>query len=197
MDIANNTHTAASDPPVVPTQEELTVTMSVLLVSTVAAAQPDATSTYKPTFLAVIDPYSTSINLTSIEGVNTYKTMIKPDHAWICQTVSVETATRMMDIFKDKEIQYGLDKKFRFPKSGTGVADAKPCTLPGSEVYNVDLADFTNLLEDYHHLTDDQVMDFSGWIYDDESQKLKKSINMVVKAINLNAEGNQGIVNCF
>ena len=64
-------------------------------------------------------------------------------------------------------------------------------------MYNVDLADFTNLLEDYHHLTDDQVMDFSGWIYDDESQKLKKSINMVVKAINLNAEGNQGMVNCF
>ena len=38
-------------------------------------------------------------------------------------------------------------------------------------------------------------MNFFGWIYGDESQKLKKSTDMVVKAIDPNAEGNQGMVN--
>ena len=50
----------------------------------------------------------------------------------------------------------------RWDTCGSTVADVKPHTLPGSEVYNVDLADFTNLLEDYHHLTDKQVMNFYG-----------------------------------
>ena len=162
MAIADNTCTAASDTTIVPTQEDLTSTIVVLLASAAAAAQPDVPSTYKPTLSAVIDPYSTIINIATREGVNTYKTMIKPDHAWIHQTVSVETDTRMIDLFKDKEIQYGLDNILRVPKSGTSVADANPHTLPGSEVYNIDLADFTNLLEDYHHLTDNQVVILSG-----------------------------------
>ena len=88
-----------------------------------------------------------------------------------------------------------MDDIFRVPKSGTSMADAKPHTVPVSEVYNVNLADFTNLLEDYHHLADKHVMHFSGYIYGDEIQKLEKSINMVVKAINPNAEGNQGMMN--
>ena len=121
--------------------------------------------------------------------------MINPDHDWILQTVSVETDTCIMYLFKDKDIQYGLDNIFRVPKYSTGVADANPCTLPGSKVYNVDLAGFTNLLEDYNHLTDDQVMNLSRRIYDDEIQKLEKLTNMVVKSINPNAEGNQGLVN--
>ena len=76
-----------------------------------------------------------------------------------------------------------------------------PHTLPGSEVYNANLADFTDLLEDYHHLSDKQVMNFSGWIYGDEIQKLDKSTHIVVKAIDPNAERNHGIENglyiCF
>ena len=100
-----------------------------------------------------------------------------------------------MGFFKDKEIHYSLDDIFRVPKSGTGVADANPHTLPGSEVYNSDLAYFTNLLEDYHHLTDKQVMNFSGWIYGNEIQKLEKSTDMVVKAIYPSADRNQGMAN--
>ena len=142
----------------------------------------------------MIYPYSISINLTTWEGINSYKKIINPDNACIRQTVSVETATCMMDLFKDKEIQYGLDDIFRVPKSVTGVADANPFTLPGSKLYNVYLEDFTNILKDYHHLTGDHTMNFSGWIYSDESQKLKKSTDMVVKDINPNAEENQGMV---
>ena len=52
-------------------------------------------------------------------------------------------------------------------------------------------------MEDYPHLTDEQVMNFSWWIYGDEIQKLKKSTNMVMKVIDLNAEVNQGMVNCL
>ena len=133
MAITKNTRTVASAPPIVLNQEELTDTISVLLASA-AAAHPDAPSTYKPTFSAVIDSYYMSINITTREGINTYKTMIKPDHACICWTVYIKTATHMMDLFKDKEIQYGLDDIFRVPKSGTGMADTKPHTLPGSEV---------------------------------------------------------------
>ena len=40
-------------------------------------------------------------------------------------------------------------------------------------------------------------MNFSGWIYGDEIQKLKKSIDMVVTVIDLNAERNQGMLNCL
>ena len=195
MAISDNNRTAASAPPVVPTQEELTATIAVLLASAAAAAQPDAPSIYKPTFLAVIDPYSTSINLTIREGINTYKTMINPDHDWICQTVSIKTSTCMMDLFNHNEIQCGLDDIFRVPKSSTGVEDVNPRTISVSEVYNVDLADFTNFLEDYHHLTDNQVMNLYGWIYRDEIQKLEKLTNIVVKAIDPNEEGNQGMVN--
>ena len=49
--------------------------------------------------------------------------MIKLDNACIRQHVSVKTATHMMDIFKDKEIQYGLDDIFIVLKYGTGVAE--------------------------------------------------------------------------
>ena len=38
-------------------------------------------------------------------------------------------------------------------------------------------------------------MNLSGWIYGDEIQKLEKSTDMFVKAIDPNAEGNQGMVN--
>ena len=75
------------------------------------------------------------------------------------------------------------------PKYGTDVAYVNPHTLPGSEVYNVDLADFTNLLEDYHHLTENQLMNFSGLIYSDRIQKFEKSTDMVVKSMEPNAEG--------
>ena len=113
-----------------PTHEELTATIAVLIASVAAAAQSDAPSTNKPNFSVVIDTPLTSINITTEEGINNYKTMIKPDHAWISQTVSIGMATCMMDLFKDKDIQYGLDDIFRFPKSGTGVADSNSRTLP-------------------------------------------------------------------
>ena len=35
-----------------------------------------------------------------------------------------------MDIFKDKEIQYGFEIFFQVLKSGTGVADANPRKIP-------------------------------------------------------------------
>ena len=102
-----------------------------------------------------------------------------------------------MNLFKDEEIQYDLDKSFRLLRYGTRVVDVNPRTLPGSEVYIVDLANFTNLLEEYHHLTDKQVMNISGWIYGNEIQNIYKLTDMVVKAINPNAEGNLGMVNCL
>ena len=71
MATADNNPTAASALPVVPTPEELTATTSVLLASVAAATQSDAPSTNKPTFLSIIDPYSTSINITTQEGINT------------------------------------------------------------------------------------------------------------------------------
>ena len=106
----------------VPTQEDLTDTIALLIMSMAAAAQPNASSTKKTTFLDVFNTYLTSINITTREGINTYKTMIKPVHACICKTVSVKTATHMMDLCKDKEIQYGLDGIFRIPKSSTCVS---------------------------------------------------------------------------
>ena len=72
--------------------------------------------------------------------------MIKLDHDWIRQTVSVETATHTMDIFKDKDIKYSLDDNFRVLKYGTCVADVNTCKLTGRGIYNVDLVDFINLL---------------------------------------------------
>ena len=63
MAIYDNTHTTSSATPVVPTQEYLTKKIVVLLASAAAAAQSDAPSTNKPTVLAVIDTYLTSINI--------------------------------------------------------------------------------------------------------------------------------------
>ena len=83
MNIADNTCTTSSAPTVVPTQDELTVTIAVLLASAAAVAQPEAPSTYKPTFSAVIDPYLKIINLTTREEINTYKMIINRDHACI------------------------------------------------------------------------------------------------------------------
>ena len=102
-----------------------------------------------------------------------------------------------MDIFKDKDIKYSLDENFRVLKYGTCVADVNTCKLTGRGICNVDLVDFINLLQDYPDLTDKQVMNFSGWIYGVESQKLKKYTDMAVKAIVPNVEGNQGMVNCL
>ena len=63
MAIVENTCTTERALPVMPTHEELTATIAVLLASVAAAAQSDAPSTNKPTVLAVIDTYLTSINI--------------------------------------------------------------------------------------------------------------------------------------
>eukprot|EP00957_Ditylum_brightwellii_P053598 4061021-Ditylum_brightwellii.AAC.1 len=61
-----------------------------------------------------------------------------------------------MDLFKDRQTQFGLDILLRIPTKGNGKIQAKPRTLAGVEHWDADLQEFKNLFVDIHSVNLDQ-----------------------------------------
>ena len=59
-------------------------------------------------------------------------------------TILVENANRLMDLFKDRKVQFGLDPICTVPTSGTGNTYPMPHTIAGVEYQRSDLKDFLN-----------------------------------------------------
>ena len=86
---------------------------------------------------------------------------------------------------------------------GTGAINATPTVLSGGrKVHNVDFLDFKDLLEDYQHITLDQVKAFVSWFMGENSQALEKrdgskKDSMKMYPVDPNLPGNAGLVNRF
>jgi hypothetical protein len=88
----------------------------------------------------------------------------------------------------------------RIPTSGTGTVNAALACSPGNkDIYLADLADVKNLVEDFQHITLEQVMAFSSWFMGSNGQLMTicHLSNMTMKYIDVNAAGNHSLVSCF
>jgi hypothetical protein len=86
------------------------------------------------------------------------------------------------------------------PTSGTGMVNATPARSPGNkDIYLADLADFKNLIEDFQHITLEQVMAYASWFMSGNGQlmTIHHPSDMTMKYIDVNAAGNHGLVACF
>ena len=145
-----------------------------------------------------LDPYDTQgFDLDTKDGKYQWSIMTRMIGGWKLLPISVENADRLMDLFKDRKTQFGLDSICTVPTSGTGNSYPRPRTIAGVDYQNTDLKDHFELLKDIHMLTLNHVRAYSGWFMGGESSTLVTSTDMQIKAIDPNKIGNAGLVNQF
>jgi len=154
----------------------------------------------KPVYSTAIDPYDDeSFETTSKEGKYRWHLITKTTEGWKKESTAatVDHADKVLDLFKDRAVQFGLDNIMNVPTSGTGKVEDNPRLILGKDQWNAELGTYINVLTSYHQLTLDQVRAFSGWFMGDESSKLETSSTMKVEPIDPNKEGNVGLVNRY
>eukprot|EP00957_Ditylum_brightwellii_P123976 9450450-Ditylum_brightwellii.AAC.1 len=114
---------------------------------------------------------------------------------WKQLTCKTDSANQLMDLFKDRQTQFGLDILLRISTKGNGKIQAKTQTFADVKHWDTDLQEFKNLLVDIHSVNFDQVQAWSSWFYVGEAQELAVSKEMKIHAIDPNKTGNQGLVN--
>ena len=70
-----------------------------------------------------------------------------------------------------------------------------PRRVSGIDVWSADLKEAINLFLQTHLVTLDHVQIYSGWIFGDENSTLTKSADIIVKVINPNKPGTDGLLN--
>ena len=56
-------------------------------------------------------------------------------------SATVEHANTILDLFKDRSVQFGLNNIMNIPTSGTGEVEAAPQTIVGVDHWNEDVSD--------------------------------------------------------
>ena len=72
-------------------------------------------------------------------------------------------ADKLMDLFKDCNVQFVLDRIIDILTTGTGVVRTAARTIFGINHWNANLSDYKNLLSLFYWMILDQVRAFSGW----------------------------------
>ena len=128
------------------------------------AANPSS-KPYVITHSNALDPYdNTSFDVSTKEGKYAWSIMTKMQDGWKLLTCSTDSANQLMDLFKDRQTQFGLDNILRIPTKGSGKIQANPRTLGGVDHWDADLQEYKNVLIDVHSVTLDQVRAWSAWI---------------------------------
>ena len=84
--------------------------------------------------------------------------------------------------------------------SGTGaILTNSVRSIGNKEIYSADLRDFKNLIEDFQHISLEQVMAYTSWFMSNESQlmALRAPMAMTMQYLDVNALGKSGLVTCF
>ena len=110
-------------------------------------------------------------------------------------SATVYHADKILELFKDCSVQFGLDNIMNIPTSGTGAVHATPRTIVGVYHWNADVSYYINILTSYHQMSLYQACAFSGWLMGNVMSTLTKSSNMKINAIDLNDAGKLGLVN--
>ena len=112
-------------------------------------------------------------------------------------SATVDHANKILDLFKDCSVQFGLDNIMNIPISGTGAVHATPLNIVGLYHWNLDVRDYIKILTSYHQLFLDQFCAFYGWFMGNKTSTLTKYYDMKINAIDLNDAGILGLVNRY
>ena len=152
------------------------------------------------TYSFVVDPCDNESFETKIkEGKYRWHFTTKKSEGWKKDGISatVKHANKVLDLFKERSVQFELDNIMNILTSGTGAVHSTPQTIVGMDHWNAYVRDYINILTSYHHMSLDQVRAFSGWFMVDEMSSLTKSSDMNINAIDPNKAGNLGRVNRY
>jgi hypothetical protein len=189
---------ARSDEPISLSAETLERFSTAIASAVATAISTTATTPSSDTHSIALDPYDTSsFDVATKEGKYQWAIMTKMQDGWKQLSCTVDSADQLMDLFKDRQTQFGLDILLGVPTAGNGRLQNVPRMFAGTEHWDADLRDFKNILVDIHSVSLPQVRAWSGWFMGGETQDLDISTDMVIKAIDPNKTGNQGLVNRY
>ena len=75
---------------------------------------------------------------------------------------TVEHAENILELFKDRSVQFGMDNIMNIPTSGIGAVHTTPKETVSGDQWNVDMRDYIKIITSYHQLSLDQVHAFFG-----------------------------------
>jgi hypothetical protein len=148
----------------------------------------------------VTSPYKNFFEIDSKEQKTLWREMVKPSNDHVLLDMTITNSKAIDDLFQDKAITYHWMHFMCIPTAGTGVIspDSK-CSPGGKDIFNTDLSNFKNPIENFNHITRAQVMAFASWFMGDncQSRAICPSYNMKMKYLDVKAPGNPGLVACF
>ena len=145
-----------------------------------------------------VTPYGNFLDLSKKDKV--FCEMVRADDDHTALDMNVTNSKAIVELFQDKAITYCWMRYMQIPTTGTGATGNAPGMTPGGRpTYMASLGDFKNLIEDFNHLTIDQVMAFTSWFMGDIGQALvvRPANDMKMRWLDVNAPGNNGLVSCF
>ena len=154
-------------------------------------------------FNSVTTPFGRYFDMSTKEGSIQWYRMVTPADDHVKLDVLVKNSKAILDLFTDLSTTFRWARFLRIPVEGTGtIAGTPTITSGGRKVFNVDFTEYKELLEEYQHISLDQIKAFVSWFMGDDSQALDKRDETKKDAlkmfpVDVNATGNAGLVNRF
>ena len=144
-------------------------------------------------------PYGNYYDLTQKSGKALWRDVVSADDDQVRLDMNVTNSKAIIELFQDKAITFAWMGHVNIPTAGTGMVHATSATTPaGNPKYNADLSDFKNLVDNFSHITLEQVMAFESWFMGDDHQpRAVRHSSLKMKYIDVNAPGNSGLVARF
>ena len=146
-----------------------------------------------------VSPYGNFLDLSQKDS-KLWREMVKADDDHVSLDMNVTNSRAIVELFQDKAITFCWMRFMRIPTTGDGsVANVMGMTPGGKPMFSANLGDFKNLIEDFSHLTLENVMAFASWFMGDTNKVLavRAPNDMKMKWVDVNANGNKGLVACF
>jgi hypothetical protein len=147
-----------------------------------------------------VSPYGNFIDVSSKEQKLLWREMVKPDADFVALDMTVTNSKAIINLFTDKAVTFRWMRFMCIPLIGDGAAGTLPNKTPsGRDTYNAALSVFKNLVEDFNHLSLEDVTAFASWFMGDFTtpHSVRPHNDMTMKYLDVNATGNDGLVACF
>ena len=82
------------------------------------------------------------MDLSTKKGKYQWYIITKPEPGWGLTAVTVENADKLMDLFKNCIIQFGLKSIMKTPTTGTGPVKTVERTIVGADRWSKNLSDY-------------------------------------------------------
>ena len=131
--------------------QRISAAIATAVATAIASTPPSASP--RPHSIA-LDPYDTSsFDVATKEGKYQWAIMTKVQDGWKPVSCTVDSADVLMDLFKDRQTNFGLDVLLQVPTAGNGRLQNAPRMLTGVEHWSADIREFKNLLFDIHSVS--------------------------------------------